>query len=187
MHWIQTISGKAFDLDQPKPDMVDFNDIATALSKICRFNGHCRGFYSVAEHCVRVARAMPAFKIYGLLHDAHEAYIGDITTPTHAALMLMNAGTSIDDLKEKVDVAIYKAAGIPPLAGHPAEPLVKVLDKILCQTERRDLLAPPPASWGAAFEQLQPLPEKIEPWAMADAERIWLRAFVDGIVNQEAA
>lgn len=80
--WIQTFSGVAFPLFEPKPSDVRIADIAHSLSMQCRYNGHIKRFYSVAEHCwllshmVSVEAALPA-----LLHDAPEAYIGDMVSP----------------------------------------------------------------------------------------------------------
>lgn len=80
--WMQTISGKRFWPLDPHEDDIDLNDIAHALSMMCRFNGHCSNFYSVAEHSVLVSKNIdPKYAIWGLLHDASEAYIADIVRP----------------------------------------------------------------------------------------------------------
>lgn len=81
-NWIETRSGKRVSVQNPQPDQFDIKDIAYALSNTCRFNGHCAGFYSVAEHSVVVAlRLPPELRLAGLLHDATEAYLGDIPSP----------------------------------------------------------------------------------------------------------
>lgn len=84
---IQTFSGRRYYIKDPRPDEIHIEDIAGPLSRICRFSGHCHRFYSVAQHCVmasavalegpggiEMARTM-------LLHDAQEAYLGDVTRP----------------------------------------------------------------------------------------------------------
>lgn len=95
MPWFQSYTGKAIDLDHPTPDVVDIEDIAHSLSLQCRFIGHCKEFYSVAEHSVNVSiltasncvrdgimtHRLADEILAGLLHDAAEAYIGDIMTP----------------------------------------------------------------------------------------------------------
>jgi hypothetical protein len=80
---ITTYSGKRFSLDEANPENIEIVDIAHSLSMICRFNGHTQEFYSVAEHCVHMARRLTDRKtaLYALLHDAGEAYYGDVTTP----------------------------------------------------------------------------------------------------------
>lgn len=81
-NWIETRSGKRVSVEAPQPDQFDIKDIAYALSNTCRFNGHCAGFYSVAEHSVAVALRLPReLRLAGLLHDATEAYLGDIPSP----------------------------------------------------------------------------------------------------------
>jgi 5'-deoxynucleotidase YfbR-like HD superfamily hydrolase len=61
---------------------LDLRDIAHHLARICRFNGGATGHYSVAEHSIRVAGKLPKeLKLWGLLHDAGETYLGDITRP----------------------------------------------------------------------------------------------------------
>ena len=79
-----TYSGKLIDILNPTPEMIDINDIANSLSKICRFGGHIKddAFYSVAQHSVLVSKMAPSeLRHAGLLHDAAEAYIGDIIKP----------------------------------------------------------------------------------------------------------
>ena len=82
MNWILTQTGKRFDLFEPDADMIDPRDIAHSLAHLCRFNGHTREFYSVAQHSCLVADLVPTeHKLAALLHDATEAYIGDMVRP----------------------------------------------------------------------------------------------------------
>ena len=79
---VETRKGLKVDIQNPQPDQFDIEDIAYALSNTCRFNGHCSGFLSVAEHSVLVAQRLPKqLQLAGLLHDATEAYLGDIPSP----------------------------------------------------------------------------------------------------------
>lgn len=143
--WKQTASRKAFPLINPKVADIDFNvDIAGSLSRLARFTGDIRGgAYSVAQHCVMGADliydrlASPLRAAAFLLHDAHEAYIGDIATPAqdainwHLQAILEDAGltemicrnisgiagpllfkTAVRRLKSDLDETIYTAAGL---------------------------------------------------------------------------
>lgn len=134
MSWIQTRSGEAFDLLNPKPEHVQLEDIVYALSHLCRFNGHTSRFYSVAEHslhvCDRVLEAgHPArAQLVALLHDAHEAYTGDIASPLKQLLYIQNPAFSVVQpgeeefvdggvygLEAKISQAVFKAL-IPGMA-----------------------------------------------------------------------
>jgi hypothetical protein len=87
--WINTYTGrKMWPLD-PLPEDLDIRDIAHALALQCRFTGHVRQFYSVAQHCVEVANRVPEeHKLWALLHDASEAYLTDLARPVkHQAEM----------------------------------------------------------------------------------------------------
>ena len=84
---IQTATGRMVDLARPDPDQIDIYDIAHALSRLCRFTGHTKRFYSVAEHSIYVAMLVPDhLKLAALLHDATEAYLGDVSTPLKSML-----------------------------------------------------------------------------------------------------
>lgn len=79
---IRTFSGKIFNVFDPDPDLICIEDIAHALSNLCRFGGHTYDFYSVAEHSYRVSAEVPdALKLQALLHDASEAYLVDMPSP----------------------------------------------------------------------------------------------------------
>lgn len=80
--WMQTFTGKQFWPLDPRADEICIEDIAHSLSMQCRYAGHCQRFYSVAEHSIHVSYVIePEFAIYGLLHDAAEAYLVDVPRP----------------------------------------------------------------------------------------------------------
>lgn len=84
--WIQTYMGIHFDLLDPQPEMIDIGDIAHALARIFRFTGHGNE-YSVAQHSILVSYRVPLeLAFQGLMHDAHEAYMGDISAPLKRVL-----------------------------------------------------------------------------------------------------
>lgn len=78
---IKTFSGITFDFLNPTPDMISMADIAHALSNICRFGGQAHEFYSVAQHSILVSDLSHKYALEGLLHDASEAYLGDVVRP----------------------------------------------------------------------------------------------------------
>lgn len=146
--WIQTFTGKRFMVKAPDPKSIVIEDIAIPLSRCCRYAGHCRRFYSVAEHCVLVAeRASEKNKLTALMHDASEAYLVDIPRPIKPLL------TNYYDLEDGIMRAIADKYGFEwPL---PAE--VKNLDNSILVDERDQNMAPmdcDAASWGAPFPKL---------------------------------
>jgi 5'-nucleotidase len=154
MNWIQTYSGIAFNLDDPKPGDVRVEDIAHSLSMQCRFGGHVRRFYSVAEHCVRVSQIVrPKLQLAALLHDASEAYVIDVPRPVKMML------TGYDEIEARAQRAIAKRFGIDP--DLLTCPEVKLADDTLLATERRDLLVPTDHEWAPLPP---PLEEKIVPY-----------------------
>ena len=85
--YLSTYTGKKFYPYDPRPEQICIEDIAHGLSMLCRFAGQCRFFFSVAEHSIAVAHLLPAnLKLFGLLHDASEAYLADLPRPVKAGL-----------------------------------------------------------------------------------------------------
>ena len=79
---ISVTGGGFYDLLRPDEMEYDIEVIANALSNICRYTGHVARFYSVAEHSVLVSKAvLPRYALEGLLHDASEAFVGDVSSP----------------------------------------------------------------------------------------------------------
>jgi hypothetical protein len=117
--WMQHANGRGIDLLNPRVEDVDWNNIATSLSLLCRYTGHMKSlddFYSVAQHSVLVADLLhPSVAIYGLLHDAHEAFFGDDATPKKRALASAypEAADWLDECKAAWDAVIWQAAGVP--------------------------------------------------------------------------
>ncbi len=203
--WLQTGSGRAFDLLDPQPGSVDFAvDIAEALARIPRFTGHVRaGPYSVAQHCALGADLLfaetsrPDFAAAFLLHDAHEAYLGDIATPIVWAMDVVQGergagfgmcpSAAVRILKARLDQVIHERAGIAwPL---PAETTatVKHWDARMLITERNQLMGKPPQPWG--FEGVEPIKTrgaiKVWSWPTAAGEyairlRRWCPQALDG-------
>lgn len=116
---ITTISGRFFDILRPEEYDFDIEEIATALSNLCRYTGHVNNFYSVAEHSVLVSRLLPDnLALTGLLHDASEAYLGDVSSPLKKLL------PEYKRIEERVEQAIAKHFGIQfpyPSAVHEAD------------------------------------------------------------------
>ena len=81
--WMQTYTGQKFFPLDPKPEEINIEDIAHALSQMCRFSGHTSTFYSVAQHSILCSRLAGCEEVAfaALLHDAAEAYVGDMIRP----------------------------------------------------------------------------------------------------------
>lgn len=161
--WLQTRSGRKFPLIDPEPANIFWPDVIFALAHVNRFGGHV-GHYSVAQHsCVVADQLRPEWRAYGLLHDAHEAYIGDIPTPLKKFLG-GNQTVGIGGLAKAIDRAVLEAADLCyPVPQEIAE-AVHIADMRTLITERRDLHLPPPETWGEEYEKLQPLPQPIIRW-----------------------
>lgn len=144
--WMQTFTGRQFWPIDPRADEVDIRDIAHALSNCCRYGGHCKRFYSVAEHSVLIARAAPPhLKKAALLHDASEAYLVDIPRPIKRSLPEYRA---IEARLMQVIAKLFDFAW--PLAEE-----IKDLDRRILMDERDALMSNPPAGWFE--EELEPL------------------------------
>lgn len=170
--WLQTHSGGRWYYLDPRPAEVVWRDIAQALGQVVRFAGHLSAPYSVAQHCVEVADMVsPDAQPYALLHDAHEAYLGDWPTPLKQALAAYGKRPALQHLEDISALAIHRAAGLefPPPPGIAAE--VKYADGVLLATEARDLH--PGATKGLPGAN-RPLPRKLKPLRWATAADTWL-------------
>lgn len=136
-------------------NVYDIIDIAQALSKICRFCGHCDNFYSVAQHSVLVSEIVPPeYAFEGLLHDATEAYLGDISSPLKRLLPEY----------KRIEKAMYKEIAKTYSIPEETTDVVKRADEILLATEKRDIMPydPTPEEW-SFLEGTIPLEKHIIP------------------------
>jgi uncharacterized protein len=142
--WIETHSGVEFHPFNPQDSEIVSEDIAHALSQICRFTGHTKWFYSVAQHCIicaemaRLQGCAPLVQLRALLHDASEAYICDISRPVKQFMPEYREAESF------LQARIYQRYGINPIDDE-AEAQVKQIDDAVLHMEARTLM--PVASW----------------------------------------
>ena len=179
MHeWITTYTGKRFYPLNPRPEDVDILDIAHAVSQICRFGGHTRQFYSVAQHSWYVAERIRKWitnvqrhwkahvVVQGLLHDASEAYLGDVVTPVK---------TTMGDYKRAEAVlmeAIYEGLGVamPARFGEVCK-AIKKADEEMFLTEYITLFREPKRPYVLVPGGVEPVWDlDIDYWTPAQAE-----------------
>lgn len=175
--WFQTFTGKLVDVEHPTPDAVDIQDIAHALSMTCRYGGHCREFYSVAEHSVHVMilgepHVSNKLRLSLLLHDAAEAYVGDIISPVKKLLSPLS--TELEDkwlraIQEKFDLG----DGLTN-----TDPVVQQADALALSVEVLSLFYPVLPEWWQKF----PIPTRdqyfpVECWSPKEARGKFLDNF----------
>lgn len=167
MIWITTWSGKAIDYTNPQPDHIDIIDIATALSRECRYAGHGKHFYSVAQHSVLVSRLVPPeFALEGLLHDATESYLKNLPSPLKALL------PGYSEVEGRFDTVIRKRFGLPAIPS----PAINVADLVLLATERRDIFPNDLVDW-PIVAGIEPMPRQIWPLAPEMAKEQFLERY----------
>ena len=169
--WMQTFTGKVFPLEAFDPEVINIEDIAHALGMLCRFNGQCQKFYSVAEHCVHVSYEIaPDLALLGLMHDAAEAYLGDVPTPLKKALpafheaedklMLVIADEFDFHWPEKKSVEIVE---------------LKRADMQLLADEKVVVMGPEPKPWCGLPAAKNP--DRIQCWGPKEAKRQFIKRF----------
>lgn len=166
--WMQTYSGRQFWPMDPRSEEVHIEDIAHALRMQCRYAGHCILFYSVAEHSVHIAHWLlreygPLTAMYGLLHDASEAYLVDVPRPVKPYL------GGYKDAETKVQDAVHVRFGL----GKGIPGVVKEADDRIIADELVNLR---PMEWHKRFDD--PIGAKIGCWKPIDAEDEFLSTYV---------
>lgn len=195
MTWIVTAGGRRFPLRGATTRDLHVDDVAGPLSRICRFGGHVRSFYSVAQHCVLVSSLVHERALLSgaypdacrllvreaLLHDATEAYLGDVVTPIKRML------PEYAKLEDPLDALVRAKWGLPATP----TPIVKWADGVALAVEARALCA------GAGHYHAFVSPEladdpvakerTVEPWAPPHAERAWRDTFAATYTRAEWA
>ncbi len=125
---VETYTGGQFDLLDPDPGDVRLADIAAGLAHTCRFGGQCRQYYSVAHHSLHVSRELPddtRLQALGLLHDAGEAYVGDVPRPLKAEY------DAFARIEAEVLAAVWSALDIDPPSDDEWERVMAADDRLL--------------------------------------------------------
>lgn len=170
---IQTVSGRWLDPLAPDPACIDIGDIAQALANQCRFGGHSRRFYSVAQHSAIVSDvcaergASAGEALVALLHDAGEAYLVDLPHP-------LKHRSEIGPPYRRAEKLLEEAIRIRFELGPPPEGM-KSIDRSLLVTERATFTSTLD-SW-PELEGFEPLPIEIDPWDPVRARREFLERF----------
>lgn len=173
--YIRTYTGKKCWPCDPRPEDLDIKDIAHALSLICRFTGHVKQFYCVADHSIRVSDlCSKENKLWGLLHDASEAYLADVARPIKRN---PEFGAYYKTVESGLMACVIEKFNLA--SPEPSE--VKTYDNILLRTEQRDLM--PLANDGPLEDNnrwkdgVPALPDKLVPRTSKESEELFLQRF----------
>ena len=159
----------------PDPEQLDIGDIARALANQCRFGGHCRVFYSVAQHSVIVSelveqRGGGVEDVFAaLMHDASEAYLGDMPHPLKHRSPLGAAFKAAEDHLEEVLRARFRIK--------PDVPEIKRVDRALLATERR-IFSGENWHW-PELDGVEPLDIDVQAWPPAEAARAFAERYAE--------
>lgn len=163
----KTFSGDYIDLLKPDPSLMKLPDIATALSRICRFGGHCPKFYSVAEHCILATQLAIADGVRGntlravFLHDATEAFLGDMIKP------LKNLLPEYSLIEDRFEQAIEQEFNI---SFRCYQETVKHYDRTMLKAEKR-IMWPDDSSEWTGFNGLPDRIVEFKFWSPEEANR----------------
>lgn len=180
----ETASGGFFDFASPRAEDVNLADVAASLSKTCRFSGHIRRFYSVAEHALLVRDLVvrmghPELALAALHHDSEEAYLGDVITPLKARL-----GDAFQAVRAPLDAAVGGAFGIDPALFH--HPVIVEADLRALRAEAHELK--PSSGYGYGLDHVPvdlPLGLSIEGLSHEEAEGRFLAAHAREVELEE--
>lgn len=175
--WIQSYLGKKINIFDFDTSQIHIEDIAHHLSMICRFNGAVMRPYYVSDHSIRVYKCLKetnASKIdqlWGLLHDAGEAYANDLARPQK----MQPEYSEYRKIESNVLKVIAKKFNLP--AEIPE--IVKYYDTVLLVTEKRDLLRHPKLNWNGISKNIKPLKEVIVPYTWEECKGKFLKVFYE--------
>lgn len=165
--YVSTVSGNRFYPLEPRIDRVCIEDIAHGLAYQCRFNGQTGEFYSVAQHSLLVSSLVPTdLRLAALLHDAAEAYLGDMVKPLK---VLLPAFAAIEDQVGAIIAAAFQVdfSDYAP---------IKRADLIALATEKRDLMPRSAERW-AYLDGITPMAQRIVSMHPGEAKRAFLDEF----------
>lgn len=165
--WLQTYTGEAFFPLEPDIEKIKIEDIAHALAYQCRYAGHSRYHYSVAQHSIYISAVLPKkLALAGLLHDAAETYLTDIPRPLKPFLPdYKKWERNLEELicqKYRVDIF---------------DPAIKEMDTRILYNERDAFMGPPPRDWALSGGAIPDL--VIEQWTPDRAEFTFLQRFYE--------
>lgn len=167
---IRLRSGRYFDFLDPEACKITIQDIAGALSQLCRFTGHTKGFYSVAEHSVHVSELVPEKDAYAaLMHDAVEAVVGDMSRPLKALLPEYKA------IEKRCEAAILKRFGLSPEM--PAS--VKLADIAMLAIEQRQAMCAEHDHWPGITGADAGVERELLFLAPTEARRLFMGRFLE--------
>lgn len=162
-------NGTYFNFNHPERAEYTIFDIAHSLSNLCRYTGHVGRFYSVAQHSVMVSEIVPErYALAGLLHDASEAFLGDVASPLKQLLPDYQA------IEERVERAVLAKFGLD----YPLPDAVKRADMIALATEER-VLCPRHKQWEITVDLPCLAPDTVTALPPDMARDLFLERFQD--------
>ena len=182
MSWIETFEGGRFDFDKPDESEINIKEIIVSLSRTARYNGHTAYMYTVGQHCVLMERALlrerpnasALLRLHVLLHDAAEAYTGDMNRP----LKYRKGMEEFRVIEDMVQSTIYKQLDIPQPTPEEYE-IVKEYDDRMLRTEAEALMCRV-EDWRDVI-QLRPLPVAVEPWIEFETTNAFTSSYLNAL------
>lgn len=159
-------SGAWFDFCAPAESAFTIEDIAQGLANICRYSGQCTRFYSVAEHSLLVSEVASGFEFEALLHDAAEAFMGDITRPLKQML------PDYKRIEREVESAIHRRFAV----SSPLPPEVKSADLRVLAAEQRQIMPKGTDGW-VRSQKVIPAPVVVRHLPPEEAKKAFLSRY----------
>jgi hypothetical protein len=178
---ITTASGLYVNPLDLKPEQVRVEDIAHSLSNLCRYTGHVREFYSVAQHSVYVSLLVPErLAMAGLFHDAQEYVLNDVSRPIKYDPYY---GKAIRGAQKRAEAVVLEALGLE--LTQEDHDTIKYADNQMLALER-DQLLPPGADWDIIEGIVRP-DLTIRPWSPREARRRFMARYEEVYVGQASS